>query len=131
MRKTNNWLLIQLSILVSKMSSIAVHIQSLFSNKLYWPVLKRRGQLLSGSTLDAHLKFSEFTISTCQFLNVPVIILGKRDYFKQNLNIDVRLYRKLPMVGIVVTISPNFNLYKMVVFPAASSPTEKKYNIVR
>ena len=29
------------------------------------------------------------------------------------------------MVGIVVTISPNFNLYKMVVFPAASSPTEK------
>ena len=28
----------------------------------------------------------------------------------------------------VVTISPSFNLYKIVVFPAASSPTEiKKY----
>ena len=27
------------------------------------------------------------------------------------------------MVGIVVTISPSFNLYKMVVFPAASNPT--------
>ena len=28
-----------------------------------------------------------------------------------------------PMVGIVVTISPSFNLYKIVVFPAASRPT--------
>lgn len=28
-----------------------------------------------------------------------------------------------PMVGIVVTISPSLSLYKMVVFPAASSPT--------
>mgnify|MGYP007022706061 CR=1 FL=1 len=30
------------------------------------------------------------------------------------------------MVGIVVTISPSFSLYKIVVFPAASNPTEKK-----
>mgnify|MGYP001402653733 CR=1 FL=1 len=30
------------------------------------------------------------------------------------------------MVGIVVTISPSFNLYKIVVFPAASRPTEKR-----
>lgn len=29
------------------------------------------------------------------------------------------------MVGMVVTISPSFNLYKMVVFPAASRPTIK------
>ena len=29
------------------------------------------------------------------------------------------------MVGIVVTISPNFNLYKIVVLPAASKPTIK------
>jgi hypothetical protein len=28
-----------------------------------------------------------------------------------------------PMVGMVVTISPNFSLYRMVVLPAASSPT--------
>lgn len=28
-----------------------------------------------------------------------------------------------PMVGIVVTISPSFSLYRMVVLPAASSPT--------
>lgn len=32
----------------------------------------------------------------------------------------------LPIVGIVVTISPSFSLYKMVVFPAASRPTKKK-----
>jgi hypothetical protein len=29
------------------------------------------------------------------------------------------------MVGIVVTISPNFNLYRIVVLPAASRPTIK------
>lgn len=28
-----------------------------------------------------------------------------------------------PIVGIVVTISPSFNLYSIVVFPAASRPT--------
>ena len=31
--------------------------------------------------------------------------------------------RKIPIVGIVVTISPSFSLYKIVVFPAASNPT--------
>ena len=31
----------------------------------------------------------------------------------------------LPMVGMVVTISPSLSLYKIVVFPAASSPTIK------
>ena len=36
----------------------------------------------------------------------------------------------LPIVGIVVTISPNFNLYRMVVFPAASSPTENKQYLI-
>ena len=39
---------------------------------------------------------------------------------KGNLN-DVNI----PIVGIVVTISPNFSLYKIVVFPAASKPTVK------
>ena len=32
----------------------------------------------------------------------------------------------LPMVGMVVTISPSFNLYKIVVLPAASRPTENR-----
>ena len=31
--------------------------------------------------------------------------------------------RNPPIVGIVVTISPSFNLYNIVVFPAASRPT--------
>ncbi len=31
--------------------------------------------------------------------------------------------RHLPIVGMVVTISPSFSLYRIVVFPAASSPT--------
>ena len=29
----------------------------------------------------------------------------------------------LPIVGIVVTISPSFSLYRIVVLPAASNPT--------
>lgn len=32
----------------------------------------------------------------------------------------------LPMVGMVVTISPNFSLYRIVVLPAASKPTAKE-----
>lgn len=31
-----------------------------------------------------------------------------------------------PIVGIVVTISPNLSLYKIVVLPAESKPTEKQ-----
>ena len=31
----------------------------------------------------------------------------------------------IPIVGIVVTISPSFSLYRIVVFPAASKPTIK------
>jgi hypothetical protein len=31
----------------------------------------------------------------------------------------------IPIVGMVVTISPSFSLYKIVVFPAASKPTIK------
>ena len=34
----------------------------------------------------------------------------------------------LPIVGIVVTISPSLSLYRMVVFPAASSPTVQIMN---
>ena len=34
------------------------------------------------------------------------------------------IYIISPIVGIVVTISPSFSLYKMVVFPAASRPTK-------
>ena len=32
----------------------------------------------------------------------------------------------LPIVGMVVTISPSFSLYNIVVFPAASRPTETR-----
>ena len=40
-------------------------------------------------------------------------------------------YAYLPMVGMVVTISPSLSLYKMVVLPAASRPTvtQNKKNI--
>ena len=38
------------------------------------------------------------------------------------------MVNNLPIVGIVVTISPNFSLYNMVVLPAASKPTVNKHN---
>ena len=34
-----------------------------------------------------------------------------------------------PMVGMVVTISPNFSLYRIVVLPAASKPTATERGI--
>jgi len=37
----------------------------------------------------------------------------------------------LPMVGMVVTISPNFSLYRMVVLPAASKPTVEQRDKVK
>ena len=37
-----------------------------------------------------------------------------------------RVSCSLPIVGMVVTISPSFNLYRIVVLPAASKPTVKK-----
>ena len=35
----------------------------------------------------------------------------------------------VPMVGIVVTTSPNLSLYKIVVLPAASRPTVKRNKV--
>ena len=35
----------------------------------------------------------------------------------------VRSSKQIPIVGMVVTISPSFNLYRIVVLPAASRPT--------
>lgn len=35
------------------------------------------------------------------------------------------MIKDVPIVGIVVTISPSFSLYRIVVFPAASRPTIK------
>lgn len=44
-----------------------------------------------------------------------------------NISLHNTLYQVFlncsPMVGMVVTISPNFSLYRMVVLPAASKPT--------
>ena len=49
-------------------------------------------------------------------------ITDKLSYSSHNLNIVFVLFC-LPIVGIVVTISPSLSLYNMVVLPAASRPT--------
>ena len=41
----------------------------------------------------------------------------------QYTTINISVKYLLPMVGMVVTISPSFNLYRIVVLPAASKPT--------
>ena len=38
---------------------------------------------------------------------------------------DIWMMKSIPIVGIVVTISPSLSLYRIVVFPAASKPTIK------
>lgn len=48
---------------------------------------------------------------------------NQSQYKKQDLKLNQFIQRTVPMVGMVVTISPSFSLYRIVVFPAASSPT--------
>lgn len=53
-------------------------------------------------------------------------------YDSENLPLSTRKkYIDQPIVGIVVTISPSFSLYKMVVFPAASRPTKKDNKLLK
>lgn len=49
--------------------------------------------------------------------------LEKVSIYTKNQYTAHKLVGCLPMVGIVVTISPNFSLYNIVVLPAASNPT--------
>ena len=51
----------------------------------------------------------------------PYLPLGKYESLQEQPNPKDM---NSPIVGIVVTTSPNFNLYRIVVFPAASSPTK-------
>lgn len=55
---------------------------------------------------------------------VPHINLSYINSFAQTGVFVYSLYVILPIVGIVVTISPSLSLYRIVVFPAASRPTE-------
>lgn len=77
---------------------------------------------------------------TCEFiwlLIVKCICLAYRNremwihrikWIKNKLQMNIKI--SLPIVGIVVTISPSFNLYKIVVFPAASNPTKIKIKVI-
>ena len=55
----------------------------------------------------------------------PYLPLGKYESLQEQPNPKDM---NSPIVGIVVTTSPNFNLYRIVVFPAASSPTKWEKN---
>jgi len=67
-------------------------------------------------------------------LTKEVVILLKEDNCGENIREkekekkinkldELLLWFTVPMVGMVVITSPSFNLYRMVVFPAASRPT--------
>ena len=60
---------------------------------------------------NAHIKVSPPYLHTCQH---------SEDVEE---TIKHTLLNCSPMVGMVVTISPNLSLYRMVVLPAASKPT--------
>ena len=80
----------------------------------------------SNFVLTTHIPYSETDVSILDRLDVETytifvittnVISRQQDGKRKNLI-------NLPIVGIVVTISPNFNLYKIVVLPAASNPTK-------
>ena len=55
-----------------------------------------------------------------------VTFFQKQDLLKSLQEVrQEKCFYNSPMVGMVVTISPSFSLYKIVVFPAKSSPTIK------
>jgi hypothetical protein len=75
-----------------------------------------RGRILSWPP-TSHTVNEMFLYSTVSTLNPEL---------NQYSGCSLRCRLGLPIVGMVVTISPSFNLYKMVVLPAASRPTCNK-----
>lgn len=67
--------------------------------------------------LSSDIPDSEGDVLVFHSLNVKACM----HYASGRGNAEIQLYS--PIVGMVVTISPNFSLYRMVVLPAASSPT--------
>ena len=62
-------------------------------------------------------------LSKSQSSPTHIFTVMKYAYFNMVNMYPVSKLCNLPMVGIVVTISPSFSLYRIVVFPAASKPT--------
>ncbi|KAL4590737.1 hypothetical protein LXL04_003679 [Taraxacum kok-saghyz] len=59
-------------------------------------------------------------IKPCKYTNNHHFITNSSLTYKDECFYDIKV---VPMVGMVVTISPNLSLYKIVVLPAASRPT--------
>lgn len=55
-----------------------------------------------------------------------MLALENKEFIEISSEISSLVSSSLPIVGMVVTISPSFNLYRIVVLPAASKPTVKK-----
>ena len=55
-----------------------------------------------------------------------MLVLENKEFIEISSKINSLVSSSLPIVGMVVTISPSFNLYRIVVLPAASKPTVKK-----
>lgn len=71
--------------------------------------------------LPANIPYGELDVLVLDGLDVESCFTpssSARDSWKIQVSTQ-----HLPMVGIVVTISPSFSLYRIVVFPAASRPT--------
>ena len=57
-----------------------------------------------------------------------MLALENKEFIEISSEISSLVSSSLPIVGMVVTISPSFNLYRIVVLPAASKPTVKMKN---
>ena len=57
---------------------------------------------------------------------LSMLALENKEFIEISSEISSLVSSSLPIVGMVVTISPSFNLYRIVVLPAASKPTVNK-----
>jgi hypothetical protein len=71
--------------------------------------------------LASDIPYGEGDVLVFDSFNVEAYIETKEDKSVSHPLSSSLFY--LPIVGMVVTISPNLSLYKMVVLPAASNPT--------
>ena len=72
--------------------------------------------------LSAHVPHGELDVLVFDSLDIEAYISCEHQH-ADSWHSRIGCWEDAPMVGMVVTISPSFSLYKIVVFPAASKPT--------
>lgn len=89
-------------------------------------VLKVMTPQRSNFVLTADIPYSETDVLVFYRFHIKTCRYETNIHIKKSLGflpVSCKTVFVLPIVGMVVTISPSLSLYKIVVFPAASRPT--------